>query len=215
MIDKHADLKKTFKHLYEYTTYVINDVEEPEFQKMTEVEEPINDEQPVVTNQNNTEQSQPVQQNTNPQPPSTQEPVQQNTNPQQVSPQPETNQTQPNNDFLYNRVIQDLNGLNISLSNLNTRFNDLTDKMDYLTDEVKQVKEPSNEEKLLAMTKTSYPFNKSIKDIWGNEFNQIEQSEDVINTPEGEIKRVGDEYIMDVNINDIPKPPMGNGKTFY
>lgn len=212
----HNQLKKDFKRLFEYNAYIVNDVMEPDFVKMTEDEE-LRDQQPQSTDQNQQPQTpEPTPQSTdqNQQPPAIQPtrlppqstPIQ----PVQPAPQPAPSVQQPapveqQNDekFYYEKIMGDINSLLINTNNLNTRFETLLNKVDYLNTVVDEVREPSNEEKLLAMTKQSYPFNNSMLDVWGTRVNTTENN--TIDSEIGEIEKVSDDnYQMRINIDDIP-----------
>jgi hypothetical protein len=200
-MNKHDELKKNFKRLYEYTSYIVDDVEEPTFETMTEDESDLISKEPVPQPTPAPVEPKPQAPVAQPEPtpePSTNppvSPVQQN-----IPPAPQ----QSNDDFRYTKIIGDLNNLNISVHSINTKFEQLMSSIDYLNKTVEEVREPSNEEKLLAMTKQSYPFNQSMLDVWGTTLNTNNDS-NIITTPDGTINKVGDTYEMDVDLSDLPK----------
>ena len=198
-MDKHKKLVNDFKRLYEYRTYVVNDVAEPDFVKMTEDEEQsTNQQQPPATEK----PVQPVTNQQQPTPVEKPEPTQQVPNQQQPTPVQSTiNQQEQTFDskFYYEKIMSDVNNLLISQNTLNMKFNEIVNKLEYLNKTVEEVKEPSNEEKLLSMTKQSYPFNNSMMEVWKDSMDKIKN--DIGNN---EIYKVDDEYRMKVNINDIP-----------
>jgi hypothetical protein len=194
-MNKHDELKKNFKRLYEYTTHIVDDVEEPAFKTMTEDESDIQPNEPIAE-----PTPAPVAQPTPQAPQAPQAPVAQPVQPSMETPAPQ----QPNNEFKYTKIIGDLNNLNISVHSINDKFEKLMSSMDYLSKTVEEVREPSNEEKLLAMTKQSYPFNQSMLDVWGTALDSNNDT-NIITTPEGIINKVGDTYEMEVDLSDLPK----------
>lgn len=202
-MNTHDKLKSDFKRLVEYQTIRITDVEEPHFVEINEEgeDEPELETDPEMQAPAPAPEAPLADNPPAPEPAPVEEPAPE---PEPVAPEP-VPAPAPAPEFNYTRVITNLNDITISLHKLNDKFEDIKSKMEYYDQVIDEVKEPSTEENLISMTKQSYPFNTSMVDAWKNYMTGSEEQE-VIREPEGEIKKVGDYYEMEVNLDSFPKP---------
>ncbi|MFW6242751.1 MAG: hypothetical protein ACOC2W_01175 [bacterium] len=115
-----------------------------------------------------------------------------------ASPEPEEDVNQLQNDVIKHN-IETMKTLHQEIETLNNTVQGLNSKMEELNSDVEEVREPTDAEKLMSKSETSYPYYFNLNDLWSKNWFQENRKKEDSNA----IKELPDgTYIAD--FDDLP-----------
>lgn len=193
------DFKNRLKKLYEYRMVDLNPAADNMNMQVNEDDNEPKEEQPAQTPAPQPEPEQPAQ---------PQQPVQ--TPPPAPQPEKQDDNTELIS-FLKNEmekletVVSSIEGISSKVEDLGNRMNAISNNFSDLSKAVDEIREPSDKEKLEMRSFDSYPYNKSLTDVWEDKEKSKEERELAMQG----IRKTNDGFEMDY----VPMQNMNLNKT--